>query len=445
MTPKYVEVQSSLFRESGANVTDESKIDRYAKSMHRARGWGKFPAIHATLHEVSLEDFEDFVDASGDGVEHELAWSRPLDFNDIGRVYASIDDGHHRAYAASRMGIPLRVKKLKKNPGTKKITTATKKLAKLGEHLLQSSHYDGTNDFLGWGESELSGPMEERVVDAMWHVGYEQGPKALVAPIGRNIAAVLALAEVLDVENAAMQAFRAGVEDAGKWGQENPIDEEITLEDFLDGSESIPDDEVEGFLTARGLVPIEVVFANGDRVLLIDFDDDRYVLESDGSSFDAKRAEEWLSSKLMHNVGDMVEAEELPDFWQYPPQLYHATQRENYDEIMKKGLGARSRSRVGSNRWVGSSVFTSTDPEAIDAYGDLIFEIDTVGMAQDGVTPQVGLEPGIVEDMQARALAAKIGLYDYEPGVLEHGEGLAESTVIIFGAIPPQYLSTPFE
>lgn len=220
---------------------------------------------------------------------------------------------------------------------------------------------------------------------------------------------------------------------------------EITLEDFLDGSESIPDDEVEGFLTARGLVPIEVVFANGDRVLLIDFDGDRYVLESDGSSFDAKRAEEWLSGKLMHNVGDMVEAEELPDFWQYPPQLYHATQRENYDEIMTKGLGARSRSRVGSNRWVGSSVFTSTDPEAIDAYGDLIFEIDTVGMARDGVTPQVGLEPGIFEDMQARALAAKIGLYEYDPGVLESGEGLAESTVIIFGHVPPKYLSTPFE
>ena len=106
----YIEVQSDLFRESGANATDPELIETYVAAMQAQGGWSSFPPITAHLPDVDDDDIEEFEEAAEEGYEHELAWSRPLRRADVGTEYASIVDGHHRAYAARTLGIPIRVR-----------------------------------------------------------------------------------------------------------------------------------------------------------------------------------------------------------------------------------------------------------------------------------------------------------------------------------------------
>lgn len=116
LTP-YFEVQSDLFRESGANAsTSEALIMKYARAMRRYGSWGRFPPVRGTLHRVNESDLEDYAEAVERGYEHELAWSRPLTLDDLGLTYISLDDGHDRAYAAASLGLPLRVRVGQKNP-----------------------------------------------------------------------------------------------------------------------------------------------------------------------------------------------------------------------------------------------------------------------------------------------------------------------------------------
>ena len=106
---QYEEVSSDLFRESGFNAsTSQNKINEFAKEMKY--GWGDFPPIHGVLQQVDLNDLEEFEEAVEGGYEHELAWSRSLTNNDIGKIFVAIEDGHNRAYAAMKAGIPIRVK-----------------------------------------------------------------------------------------------------------------------------------------------------------------------------------------------------------------------------------------------------------------------------------------------------------------------------------------------
>jgi hypothetical protein len=129
--------------------------------------------------------------------------------------------------------------------------------------------------------------------------------------------------------------------------------------------------------------------------------------------------------------------DELEDFWKAPAPLYHATTEDHVEDILEAGLQPRSTSRGLRNRGVGAAVFTTTDLEttAYGSYGDVVFEIDTAAMARDGYTPEVGLEPDVVEAAGKHALAWAFGIEDYA----EEPEN-ARDTVIVFGAIPPAYL-----
>lgn len=107
---RYVEVSSSLFRESGVNMTYPETISDYVDVMATTGGWGAFPPIRGVRQFVDESDLEDWEDTVESGYEHQLAWSRPLRKSDLGREYVAIEDGHHRAHAASAVGVPIRVK-----------------------------------------------------------------------------------------------------------------------------------------------------------------------------------------------------------------------------------------------------------------------------------------------------------------------------------------------
>ena len=104
-----VEVQSSLFRGSGSNPVDFDKVERYRKAMERYGGWGDFPPVRGYIQELDEDDVETFQEAAEDGCEHELDWSRPVEEEDLGLDYVQVDDGHHRAWAAHSLDIPIEI------------------------------------------------------------------------------------------------------------------------------------------------------------------------------------------------------------------------------------------------------------------------------------------------------------------------------------------------
>lgn len=95
-------LQPDLFRESGANITMQSKVDEFFAAMKAYGGWGEFPPVSGyinTLDEADLERYEHLKDL---GHEHELGWSRPISQADLGRRYPHLTEGHHRCHAALR-------------------------------------------------------------------------------------------------------------------------------------------------------------------------------------------------------------------------------------------------------------------------------------------------------------------------------------------------------
>jgi hypothetical protein len=126
-------------------------------------------------------------------------------------------------------------------------------------------------------------------------------------------------------------------------------------------------------------------------------------------------------------------------FWERPDYLYHSTDEENVESITANGLNKESRTRGISNRSVGSAVYTTLNLDMANAghYGNSVFEIDTVSMKKDGLTPQVELEPDVQEKVVREIIAHKLGMEDYQYDV---EQGMDEDTVVVFGAIPPKYL-----
>lgn len=103
-------VSSDLFRESGANISHyEDKIAQYASAMLEYNGWGNFPPIAARVITITADDFETYLEFEKAGYASELAYSRPLTNDDIGKRIAHIENGHNRAYAAARCQIPIPV------------------------------------------------------------------------------------------------------------------------------------------------------------------------------------------------------------------------------------------------------------------------------------------------------------------------------------------------
>ena len=102
-------VSSDLFRESGANITDERKLEAYAQAMREYGGWGDFPPCVGRVEVVFEADVDRFEEMAESGTAHELGFSRALERNDVGRRYIHLENGHHRSYAAQQSGIGIPV------------------------------------------------------------------------------------------------------------------------------------------------------------------------------------------------------------------------------------------------------------------------------------------------------------------------------------------------
>lgn len=173
----------------------------------------------------------------------------------------------------------------------------------------------------------------------------------------------------------------------------------------------------------------------GNKLYVID-DFDNPILEEASewlwNIFNLNRIEYYLTSSDYSSI-----------FWKNLSRnevVYHATTEENKDIILQEGLTRMNKTRGISNKGTGSAIFTSYNPDDIESYGNVIFEINLSKMKEDGYTPEVSKEIPIEESERLSHLANKIGLQDFV--VPDYSsEGIYESTLIIYGNIPAKYLS----
>ena len=209
------------------------------------------------------------------------------------------------------------------------------------------------------------------------------------------------------------------------------------LDEFLGGDLELTQNEAEELFTALKLQPERLQLADAVNRWTVDVNRKRYVIENDGGVLTAATANKWLDL-VMWEPEKYVNVDDLSNFWESPSTLYHATDPENIESILQHGLWPESQTRGITNRGVGSAVFTSLNPDVLDAYGSALFAIDTQGMKRDGYMPEVGLEPDVVDYEAKTALVSALGLEEQYSVDVE--QGMDPDTVIVYGSIPPKYL-----
>ncbi len=184
------------------------------------------------------------------------------------------------------------------------------------------------------------------------------------------------------------------------------------------------------------------VFLGENEVITFNFLKNIYVID-DFEYPNPKEAHDWLWR--IHDVDSYVSDIDFnKKFWNdvFPSStVYHATHSEYAKEIQEKGLRPSNESRGISNRGTGAAVFTSENPDNIDFYGDTIFVINLGDMKRDGYMPNVSREEPIEEAEKRNLIANRIGLDMFDATHDLQSEGIYGDTVVIYGTIPPKYLS----
>lgn len=180
-------------------------------------------------------------------------------------------------------------------------------------------------------------------------------------------------------------------------------------------------------------------FPSGDRVIVVKIGGDKYVID-DFIYPSPREAREWVSRL---SESDLVkyypesESSFNKMFWDYPATLYHGTNEDGVESILKNGLNPMDRSRGIANRGTGNAVFMSDNPDEPAYSYPVVLQIDTAAMKADGITPNMEQEGPIFEADLRSAAASRIGINDYSEDV---EAGLAPSTVICRQTVSPKYI-----
>lgn len=189
-------------------------------------------------------------------------------------------------------------------------------------------------------------------------------------------------------------------------------------------------------------------FPTGKEVMTVDTGDadGPWVIELGSSLTYWRDTREWLESASDRPHEFYEDRDESEEFWADAGSgfyLYHATEEDNVDAILRDGLEARSDTRGLSNKDIGPAVFAVSgglidDLHAVlGPYGDAIIRIDIGAMKADGYTPEITGETPLQEAEMMESLARAID-YEYEA---ERESDYMEDTVAILGDIPSKYLS----
>jgi hypothetical protein len=177
------------------------------------------------------------------------------------------------------------------------------------------------------------------------------------------------------------------------------------------------------------------------KIYAFDWRGDKHVADMDGENISGSEA----ANHWIYNISpeDYVDDEDHQEDY-FSGIAYHATPGENVKSILREGLSPMNKTRGLSNRWIGSAIFASFNPEAIDSYGDYIFEIDLSAMRKDyeqknEELPVIEMEPALYREKMINSIAWALGV-EYSDSEAAN-DGVDHDTIIINGHIPSEYIS----
>jgi hypothetical protein len=178
--------------------------------------------------------------------------------------------------------------------------------------------------------------------------------------------------------------------------------------------------EYRGYSPARYAYLIDTKLDSAERIKAIDF-------LNDAVTYD--KVDDYIGVDVADNFSE--------SFWNYPELLYHGTSRKNAKSIMNIGLKPSFETRGIRNSHIGDAVFTSSNKEFVEDYGDTVIEINTRKMKEDGFMPEVNLEPEVLEYEHTNIL---YGFFNIEYSGDYSDSAISPETIIIYETIPPKYL-----
>ena len=163
------------------------------------------------------------------------------------------------------------------------------------------------------------------------------------------------------------------------------------------------------------------------------------VVRRDKDGFSVLDAGEWIYEVDTDEIFPEEEERFDRDFWERPGLLFHNTNSARWSGIKREGLLPTNLTRGLSNRGTGPAVFTTTNIELAESglYGDMVVSINARKMKENGLTPLVAEEAPHRRYKLRRRLIHMLDL-DLEP---DSPDDVDPETVVVFGSIPPQFLS----
>lgn len=147
----------------------------------------------------------------------------------------------------------------------------------------------------------------------------------------------------------------------------------------------------------------------------------------------------WELEELFPIYSDHFES----DPTKYKGTVYHHTDQENIDSIIKNGLNPMNKTRGMTNRGTGNAIFTSKYHHEMSSYGDAMVAIN-LGAAKNAnpdITTQ--LEEPVKEELLRIELARFLGVE--REFMLSTSDGIMEDTLVVFGSIPPEFIQVTNE
>lgn len=231
--------------------------------------------------------------------------------------------------------------------------------------------------------------------------------------------------------------------------QQLPVFDESEYQDYFDKEvlewylDNGTEQQISEILHKNNIPFGTVEFPTGIKVVVIEFSEDPsewFILKKDTNGIDwAEDANDWVRNAVDHSYLYIPE-KSGDDFWKEVTPgtvVYHATPTENVESILSNGLWMENKTRGLSNRSTYDAVFSSWNSDAIESYGDAVFEINLGQMKQDGFMPRVEQEEPVSEAEIEETIANLLGIDDYHTDV---ESGIDPETVVIYSNIPPKYL-----
>jgi len=171
---------------------------------------------------------------------------------------------------------------------------------------------------------------------------------------------------------------------------------------------------------------------NGEIILVTEYSkNDIYVIGYEEYP-QIEDAQEWIDQLSDDTVEEYFSKYNINIWDEVGPGfiVYHGTNKDNVNDILKNGIEARNMSRGISNRGTGNAVFTSQNPEiAYNAY-DKVFLIDMGAIKEDSYTPMLSRETALEDSKNRDQLASLISFQKYIRNEYS-SEGFDEETIII--------------